>query len=296
MALSRFAGMYNASAFAYGINPQVPALQVINGPAVTGSGTLTLVYGTFSTADGTQVTPLNTNAPITVGGNSNTETVTPSAVSASTPLIYGTATVTATFTYVHGNGDSIRSGTCGLQEALNAASGFGGGEVIVDAGWVKLGGTQAMLDAATVPAGVTIQDNRGSGQLATMTKTLTSAQLLTLNGTPVELLPAPDALSYYLVLNATLTTSSGTAYTGGSAITIGYGTTAATNAMSGTIASALVAGQTTVEAISIGNGVTSATAGSSLLGKPIYITNATANFATGTQTLQINLIYEKIFT
>src|SRR5271170_6207533 len=162
---SRFAGHYNAGEFAYGINKTTPPLLVIAGPQATGSGTLTLTGATTQTNDGTVFSPLNTNAPITVGGNSNTETVTPSAVSVigGNPSPYSQSTVTASFTYLHGNGDSVRSGTCGLQEAINYAASKGGGIVIVDAGWTMLGGTDAMIEAAVEGAGVSIQDNRTGG-------------------------------------------------------------------------------------------------------------------------------------
>jgi hypothetical protein len=161
MALSRFSGQFNAFEFAYGVNPIVAPLVAINGPAATGAGTLTLAYGYFTTADGTVVNyPLNTNAPIIVG-LIQSETVTPSSVSNTTPGIYGSPTVTATFTYLHGNGDEIRSGTVGLQEAINyCANVYGGGTVIVDARWALYGGTTAMLSAAVVPPNVTISDVR----------------------------------------------------------------------------------------------------------------------------------------
>ena len=69
--------------------------------------------------------------------------------------------MTATFSNAHGTGDPISSGTFGLQEAINAAAGFGGGTVIIDARWALFGGTNAMIAAAVLPSGVTIQDNRG---------------------------------------------------------------------------------------------------------------------------------------
>jgi hypothetical protein len=167
MSLSKFASEFNAVAFAYGVNPQVPPLLVINGPNATGSAALTLAFGAVATQDGTTFTPLNTNAPIIVGGGSSVETVTPTAVSNSTPLIFGTAQVTATYANLHGNGDQVRSGTVGLQEAINYVAGYGGGVVVVDAGWSYLGGTTAMIAAAVVPANVDIVDERnGFGAVA----------------------------------------------------------------------------------------------------------------------------------
>jgi hypothetical protein len=186
MALSRFSGEFSAFEFAYGINPAVAPLLAINGPAATGAGTLTLAYGYFTTQDGTVVNyPLNTNAPITVG-LTQPETVTPSAVSNSTPGIYGSPTVTATsFTYLHGNGDEIRSGTVGLQEAINYCYNvYGGGTVFVDARWAMFGGTSAMIASVVVPPNVTIADIR-NGLYATASNTFGS----------VSQLAAPTAVS-----------------------------------------------------------------------------------------------------
>jgi hypothetical protein len=292
MALSKFAGRFNASEFAYGVSKTTPALQVIGGPNATGSGTLTLAFGGFALSDGTMVNaPLNTNASITVGGNSNIETVTPTAVSNSTPLIYGSSSLTASFTYLHGNGDSIRSGTCGLQEALNFVGSYGGGVVVIDYGWVTLGGTQAMIEAAVIPANVDIEDLRyGMPDDSGTTVTLTNAQILNMATITVELLPAPNANQYWRVVNADLVNlNTGTAYTGGSAITIGYGSTTPTNALSGTIAASFLTTPTATEVIQVPGGLLAATAGTAVLGKGIYIGNATTAFAAGTGTLQVTI-------
>ena len=63
--------------------------------------------------------PFNINAPILVGGPTNQETVTPSAVSCSTPAILDSCIVTATFTKLHGIGEPIRSDF--LQELAKGA-------------------------------------------------------------------------------------------------------------------------------------------------------------------------------
>ena len=182
MALSRFSGLYNAADFAYGINKTAPALQVISGPNAAGAGSLTLAFGTFNLADGTSVSPLATTAPIIVGGDSAMETQTPSGVSTSTPLVYGSTTVTYTnWTYVHGNGDSVRSGTVGLQEALNFCALKGGGIVMLDAAWYAMGGTAAILAAATVPATVTIWDIH-NGDLSSFNVTTSAAAPVVTHG------------------------------------------------------------------------------------------------------------------
>ena len=166
MAASRFAGIFNANEFAFGVGPTPPAALLVDiGNTVAGaSGTLTLAFGQVSLADGTKLSPLNVNAPITVGIGTNAETVTPTAVGGTSSTGYDQTTVTAVFNNIHGTGDSVASGTMGLQEAINAASAFGGGIVIVDARWTLFGGTSAMLAAAVLPSNgsVTIQDNRGT--------------------------------------------------------------------------------------------------------------------------------------
>ena len=135
-------------------------------------GTLILNYGYAVAADGINFTPLSTTAPITVGVGASMETVTPSGVSCLTPNVYSSCSVTATFTYAHGSGDIVRSGTVGLQEALNYQYGKMGGSIILTPEWQQYGGTNAIITAASysaalVPAtSVFIEDNRGSAGIA----------------------------------------------------------------------------------------------------------------------------------
>lgn len=295
MALSRFAGYYNAAEFAYGVNKTTPALLVVNGPnTTTGAQALTLAFGYTQCADGTVFNPLNTNAPITVGGNSSTETVTPSAVSTSTPTIYSSTSVTATYADLHGSGDQVRSGTVGLQEAINYAASKGGGIVIVDAGWTSLGGTDAMIEAAAEGAGVVIQDNRTGGEASDTTITLTAAQVNTMFTTPVALLPAPGAGSFYIVQQAIFVNENGgTAWTSGGAITIGYSNAnpGSPNALSGTIAATFLTTPTVKQILTLAGVQTASAAESTLDNLGIFISNATGVFATGTGTLKVRLLY-----
>ena len=287
---AKFGSLVNASEFAYGVNKTTPALIVVNGPNTTvGAQAQQLAFGYTQTNDGIVFFPLNTNAPIAIGGASATETVTPSSVSNSTPTVFSSSSVTATFASLHGNGDSIRSGTAGLQEALNYTGSIGGGTVIIDPTWVQLGGTQAMLVAATVPANVGIWDNRFGADISSFQATLTSTQILNMATTAVQILPTPGLLQYWNVNSANLINlASTTAYVGGSSVTIGYGTTLATNALSGTIANTFITAATS-QVIQVGSGLTSATAATAVLGKGIYINNATTSFTTGNGTLQIDL-------
>lgn len=142
-------GVVNAWDFAYGVNQQSPPLQVLSGSTGTGSYTLTVAFGNAATgASGIVFAPLSTSAPITVGGGTNMETVTPTAVSCTTPAQYQTCSVTATFTYSHGNGDQIRSGDGGLQEAAAFVVAQGSGAVALSPAWFKwAGGHSAGLTA-----------------------------------------------------------------------------------------------------------------------------------------------------
>lgn len=157
------AGTAYAANFAYGTAAQPAPLTIGIGNSTTGSGsTITLNFGNITTAvDNITWMPLATNAPITAGVGANAETVTPSAVSCRTPTIYQTCTVTANFSYIHGVGDLVSSGTVGLQESLNYIAFLGGGTVAVDTVWAKLGGTTAMITAANPYSGIAIFDYRG---------------------------------------------------------------------------------------------------------------------------------------
>ena len=155
-----FAGQYRAVSYAYGCTADLPGLIVDNpsgATAAVGTQTLTVAFGSLALQDGTIISPLATNAPVIVGTGTNADTVTPSAVSNNTPQVYQSSNFTATtFSHAHGSGDQVSSGTVGLQEAINAANAAGGGVVVIDSAWTKAGGTDAILEAATVTAGVSI--------------------------------------------------------------------------------------------------------------------------------------------
>lgn len=163
-------GIRNAIDYAYGVNrpgagPGPQALLVDNPtPTVAGaSSTLTLMYGTTTAADGTVFSPFQQGflVPITVGAGTDIETVTPTAIACSTPQVYDSCQVTATFTNAHGRGELVASGSYGLQEALDYQYSLGGGVVNVDSPWSGAGGTNALITAAVPIPGVSIQDTRG---------------------------------------------------------------------------------------------------------------------------------------
>lgn len=196
--LTFFAGIYRALSYAYGIVADIPPLQVDNPSGATSGATqtLTVANGTVELPDGTTISPLSTFAPVTVGTGNNADTVTPSAVSNSTPQVYQSSNFTATtFAHAHGTGDRVSSATVGLQEALNAAQGAGGGIVIVDVAWYLNGGTAAIIAAATVHDTVAIWDTSAGGPFV-------AASLLPTSTTP---LAAPTALTTATSANGMIT-------------------------------------------------------------------------------------------
>lgn len=159
--ISRFAGLIDAAAYAYGIIPDgaPAALQVISGSTTAGTYTLTCQSARTAGPNAVAITP-TTNTPIIVGGGNNQETVTPTAVSYDS---YGNILITAAFANAHSTGDQVRSGTVGLQEALNFVASLGGGTVVLSSIWATFGGTSAMISASVVNVNTEIVDNRTGG-------------------------------------------------------------------------------------------------------------------------------------
>ena len=164
---SRGLGVFYAANYAYGLGSapgsnQVQFPKVESGNGSTGSSTITVYVGYIALPDGRRVVPFSVFAPITVGGQSNQETVTPTAVSGCQPTDTSgaTCTITASFSNMHYRGEAITSGSYGLQEAIDDAFNAGGGTVVVDAQWALLGGTNATLTAALPFSSVGIADYR----------------------------------------------------------------------------------------------------------------------------------------
>lgn len=306
MALSRFAGQYSATSFNYGglgvDNP--PALVVVNGSNAASTGsTLTVQNGFFTASDGTVITPFNTNAPVSIINAAGADTQTPSAVSTNVQnSAYGlTATVTATtWTYAHAPGDRVSSGTVGLQEAINYANLKGGGQVIIDASWVTQGGTQAILDAATVPSTVQIVDNRSGqdGVAQTLTVAIPNASVLTLSSVGYQLLPAPGAGNMYIVDRIVVEQVAKTGAFAGSPgnMTAAYGTQSSQVAATGTIAGTILTGGSgTTNQIGMALGVAPANGNSSvLLNSAIGLYVATNDPTTGAGSLIVKISYRTL--
>ena len=149
-ALGQSNSVYNASTYAY-------TTQVTQGNASTGSSSILANPTAF--AQGMPFLPYNINASITINRNaSNAETITPGPIANCFPNSL-TCMLSATFSFKHIAGESIQSGTFGLQEALNIAVATGSGTVLIDASWQGPSGTSLIL-AAKGASTVMIQDNR----------------------------------------------------------------------------------------------------------------------------------------
>lgn len=109
----------------------------------------------FTLPDGTSFMPFAVGAPVRLSDAGNSETVTPLAVNC--PGGGQTCSITADFTQPHPGRFTIRSGTDGLQEAINYTAAHGGGTVLADANWQ--GSMAALLPALQLPANVLLIDS-----------------------------------------------------------------------------------------------------------------------------------------
>jgi hypothetical protein len=298
MSLSRFAGQFRALDFAYGglFETAPPALTVVSAPGASGAQTVTVQQGFIALSDGTVVYPLNINAPIVIGSAANAETVTPSAVSNNVQSnLYGaTSTATATFANAHYAGDRIGSGTVGLQEAINFANAYGGGEVIIDAKWYANGGTATILTAAVVPSTVAIIDVTGGSSTMTKTVLVPNASVLTLSTVGVPLIAAPGAGNLIVVDRLVVEQVALTAaFSSGGVITAAWGTQASQTAATGSIAATvLTGGSGTTNQIGMALGVAPANGNSSVIvNKAVGLYAATGDFTTGGGSLIVKIQY-----
>ena len=164
-SLSRVADRFVAANYNY---PQTNNY-VLNGNSATGTATITAQVATIKLADGRRILPYNIFTPIIVGGPSDQEMVTPTSVSNcyySSSTGNGQCQITASFTYAHGQGDPIFSGTAGLAEAIYDAFEAGGGLVTIDPNWGNAvitgcsgcyASPTALIDALTVFPSVNIE-------------------------------------------------------------------------------------------------------------------------------------------
>lgn len=131
---------------------------VKSGNTTTGSTFIKAAPVSVYLSNGTTIVPFAANTPITVALNSsNAETVTPTVTNCYATSI--NCTLAATFSNTHVGGESITSGTFGLQEAINAAITAGSGTVLIDNTWQGPAGA-SLITAAKGSINVVVQDNR----------------------------------------------------------------------------------------------------------------------------------------
>lgn len=167
--LSYVAGVRVATNYAYGFG-QVAGAHIVVGNSATGTQTVTACPAQRALPDGRVVNLFAISTPVTFDlGNATSETVTPTSVSIVSPAgltaeaDQNCATISGTFNFAHAPSQfpqQVRSGTFGLQEAINDAASTGG-VVVVDNTW---GGNDGLIAAAIPYAGVTVADYTGQVQ------------------------------------------------------------------------------------------------------------------------------------
>lgn len=152
-------GWYGASSFNY-----VTYIGV--GNSASGAATIFPKDSFVVSRGGTTIVPFSILTSITVLDGANSETVTPTAVSGCN---YGSAqsppyscAVTATFTFTHGGGAQIVSGSGGAGEAAIYASQHGGGFVALDNTWGLPNSSTWTPASFPVFGNVLFDDNRGT--------------------------------------------------------------------------------------------------------------------------------------
>lgn len=120
--------------------------------------------------------------------------------------------------------------------------------------------------------------------------TVTNAQVLTLHSAPLLVLPAQGAGTLIQIDSMVIeNVNGGTAYASGGTIQLSYGA-AATYPASATIASTFLTSPTVTQAISVA-GALATTATSNIVNVGVYLYVGTADFTTGTGTLQTRIQY-----
>jgi hypothetical protein len=153
-------GSYNTANYIY-------HAQVYTGGGTAGTTYAITVFPSTVVIQGRTVGVFSTTSRITIGQGASQETVTPTTVSGcGIGQPYRGCTITAAFTYSHGKGDQITSGSAGLDEALNDAANTNG-SVVISPGLPTI--TDANIAASTaIFPNVTIKDQRKGEQTWTV--------------------------------------------------------------------------------------------------------------------------------
>ena len=177
---------------------------------------------------------------------------------------------------------------------------MGGGQVIVSGKWNTLaGGTtaaSAIIAAATVPAGVTIWDNRTGASFLVQSAQIAipNASVLTLNSVGYPLIAAPAAGSFIQVIDMMVEAIFATAaFTGGGAIQANYGT-GTSAAATATIASTFLTTFSATQMIKVA-GALAVLPKSTVVGAALRLACASGDFvnaASGASTLLVTVNYK----
>ena len=172
-----------------------PTLYIDTGNTATGAQTITLAFGQVATPFGISFNPVVGGASITVGGPTNAETVSISSASCTTPQIYETCQLTATFSNTHGRGEPVvftgvsnpvkLQGSCSGTATASSTLGLFGlgqvaaltctsttvslGQVMQQAGTIRALNVTATTGGVSSSSGVFTVDKNGSTTAVTCT-------------------------------------------------------------------------------------------------------------------------------
>lgn len=160
--------------------------------------------------------------------------------------------------------------------------------------------TTATTDIATAQAAVDVLEalNSTAGGTTNLTDTykvlvsLSSANLLAMNATPITVIAAPGAGKTIRIKSCVAICDSGTAYANGGVIYLGYAGAATTPITSNLAASFLTGGDKVYPL----NALTAASGYSMWVNSAITITNDTAPFITGTGVVRLLIEYDVVTT
>jgi hypothetical protein len=160
---------------------------------------------------------------------------------------------------------------------------------------VNTGNSEVYLNTGTVAVPVW-SETSGVYNTLSASITLSAAQIIAMYATPVVVLPAITGKGYVVDSMELDITRTASAFTGGGAVAVQYDSTAngAGTATTATIAATVVtgaAGRTLTARIPV---VQSDIASASIIGKGLYISNATGAFAAGTGTAVVRVKYHLV--
>jgi len=140
-------------------------------------------------------------------------------------------------------------------------------------------------------------DEEVKGYPQTVSVPLTAAQLIAMYATPVLVVPAVSNKAIVVDSVEFIITRTATAFTGGGVVSVQYNSTAnggGTSVQASTIAATVVTGAAGTTYSTRPPATLSDVATASINGIGLYISNATAAFATGTGTAVVKVTYRTV--